>query len=69
MLDMWGLEVTGDSNDLQLHQEVVDGYFLFSPNMSDTLDKVSMSQMPMTQILKAQLFLMATTQTGHARRY
>lgn len=66
MLDMWGLEVTGDSNDLQLYQEVVDGYFLFSPNMSDTLDKVSMSQMPMTQILKAQLFLMATTQTGHA---
>jgi tetratricopeptide (TPR) repeat protein len=66
MLDMWGLEVTGDLNDLQLHKEVLDGYFLFSPNMTETLDKVSMSEMPMTHILKAQLLLMATTQTGHA---
>ena len=43
MLDMWGLEVTGASNDLQLHQEVVDGYLLFSPNLADTLEKVSVS--------------------------
>lgn len=66
MLDMWGLEVTGASNDLQLHQEVVDGYLLFSPNLADTLEKVSVSEMPMTRILKAQLFLMASTQAGHA---
>lgn len=66
MLDMWDLEVSGDSNDLQLHQEVVDGYLLFSPNLAGTLDKVDVNKMPMTQILKAQLFLMASTQSGHA---
>jgi hypothetical protein len=59
--DAWGLPMHGDSDEIRLHNRLVDDYLMFSPGLAQTMGSAALSAAPLTKCLVAQLLLMANT--------
>ncbi|MEE3186185.1 MAG: hypothetical protein VX285_01465 [Actinomycetota bacterium] len=59
--DAWGLPMHGSSDEVVLHNQLVDDYLMFARALPQTMESAALSQAPLTRCLLAQLFVMAHT--------
>jgi len=59
--DAWGLPMHGDSEEIRLHNNLVDDYLMFSPGLAQTMESAALSEAPLSKCLVGQLLLMAST--------
>ena len=59
--DAWGLSMQGDSDEIRLHNRLVDDYLMFAPSLAQTMESASLSAAPLSKCLVGQLLLMANS--------
>ena len=59
--DAWGLSMQGDSDEIRLHNRLVDDYLMFAPSLAQTMESASLSATPLSKCLVGQLLLMANS--------
>jgi len=59
--DAWGLSMQGDSDEIKLHNRLVDDYLMFAPGLAQTMESASVSTAPLSKCLVGQLLLMANS--------
>jgi tetratricopeptide (TPR) repeat protein len=51
----------GDSDEIKLHNRLVDDYLMFAPGLAQTMESASVSTAPLSKCLVGQLLLMANS--------